>query len=192
MNKLNTMGKLDNTYFIYNADRGFHVGQYGMTFGKRLLYDTDLRVPFYVSGPTVKKNGATAAMALNIDIAPTIIELALGADSIPSNMDGRSLVEFFDLSDDDEAELATKKQAFLVECNGESPPSDPEMSTNDFQIVEILVLVHIKVLMLIMIMLENQVHKVKVKVNHKVNHNHDNYLQNQDLNLWIMNCESQV
>jgi len=49
-NLIDELGLLDNTYFIYASDNGFHVGQFGTTGGKRLLYETDLRVPFYVTG----------------------------------------------------------------------------------------------------------------------------------------------
>ena len=86
------MGILDNTYFIYTSDHGFHLGQWGMMFDKRQLYEHDLRVPFYISGPGITQGATTDIVALNIDIAPTIADLV--SNSVPDYMDGRSLTTF--------------------------------------------------------------------------------------------------
>jgi N-acetylglucosamine-6-sulfatase len=81
---------LDNTIIIYGSDNGFFLGAH--QFGdKRLMYDESLRVPLIIRYPKVIKPGTTNSnMVLNIDITPTIIELAGG--KVPENMQGTSMV----------------------------------------------------------------------------------------------------
>jgi len=87
---LEEKGILDNTVFIYSSDNGFFLGahQHG---DKRLMYEESLRIPLVIRYPKLIKSGSTNSnMVLNIDIAPTIVELAGG--KVPEKMQGRSLV----------------------------------------------------------------------------------------------------
>eukprot|EP00484_Ammonia_sp_Unknown_P024795 CAMPEP_0197034766 /NCGR_PEP_ID=MMETSP1384-20130603/12753_1 /TAXON_ID=29189 /ORGANISM="Ammonia sp." /LENGTH=562 /DNA_ID=CAMNT_0042464721 /DNA_START=20 /DNA_END=1708 /DNA_ORIENTATION=- len=114
---------LDDTYFIYASDHGFHSGQFGMGFAKMQLYETDIRIPFFVanSGDDVRKGVAVDAMANNIDIAPTILDIA-GIDyAAVAQMDGKSLLPLV-WQQDDEVEDDEEDDAFsmfLVEYHGE-------------------------------------------------------------------------
>ena len=67
---------LENTYFIATSDHGYHLGEWGLPFEKSTPYETDIRVPFFVRGPTIIQNTSADGMISLIDIGPTILELA--------------------------------------------------------------------------------------------------------------------
>eukprot|EP01083_Nonionella_stella_P009975 28516_1 len=103
----------DNTYFLYTSDHGFHSGQFGMGFDKRQLYENDIRIPFYMSGPGIEAGSASDTIVLNVDIAPTLVELATG--SVPEIYDGRSFVPYLK----DSGRSSSRQQQFLIEYYGE-------------------------------------------------------------------------
>ena len=84
-------GRMQNTYIIYVSDNGALMGQHRAVARKNNSYEEVARVPFYVRGPGVPVAKVDQPV-LNIDIAPTLLELA-GAP-VPETVDGRSLVPF--------------------------------------------------------------------------------------------------
>jgi arylsulfatase A-like enzyme len=90
--QLTQLGLSDNTVIILTGDNGFYLGEYGLA-GKWFPHEVSIRVPLVVFDPRAaqKRQGVTVEqMALNVDIAPTILELA-GLE-VPQQMQGQSLV----------------------------------------------------------------------------------------------------
>lgn len=86
---LERIGELDNTIIVYTSDQGFFLGEHGW-FDKRFMYEECQRTPLLVRYPRAVKAGTrTHALAMNIDLAPTFVDMA-GLD-VPADMQGRSL-----------------------------------------------------------------------------------------------------
>jgi len=88
---LEQRGLADNTVIIYLSDHGVHFGEKQL-YGKWTPYEASLRIPFiiYDPRPQARKKGVDDRMVLNIDIAPTLLDLA--GIQVPKVMDGRSLL----------------------------------------------------------------------------------------------------
>ncbi len=89
---LRARGLDKNTVIIFAADQGFFLGEYGLA-GKWLQYEESIRMPLIVFDPRVadaQRPGVREEMAMNIDLCPTILDLA-GLEA-PRCMQGRSLV----------------------------------------------------------------------------------------------------
>ena len=79
-----------NTLVLYLSDNGFLLGEHGL-IDKRNAYEESIRVPMLAYAPGwIAPSSVVTHMVRNIDIAPTILELA-GVRSTPP-MDGRSVL----------------------------------------------------------------------------------------------------
>jgi N-acetylglucosamine-6-sulfatase len=88
---LRRSGQLDNTVFVFTSDNGYLLGEHGQFDNKRFAYEESLRVPFILRYPKLAAPGTKVdALALNIDVAPTLLALA-GAEPL-EKVHGRSLV----------------------------------------------------------------------------------------------------
>jgi N-acetylglucosamine-6-sulfatase len=92
VNTLGAMGRLRNTYILFTSDNGFFYGEHRLTGGKFLAYEPATHMPLLIRGPGIKPGSSTGELAANIDLAPTVLELA-GA-SADKSIDGRSLVPY--------------------------------------------------------------------------------------------------
>ena len=110
-----------NTLIVFSSDNGLHEGEYRLMPGKLTAFDTDIHVPLVVDGPGITAGSHTAAMAENIDLAPTFAEIA-GA---PLRSDGTSLVPLFS----DQRPTAWQN-AILVEHQGARGGDGPDSQSN--------------------------------------------------------------
>ncbi|XP_078680909.1 N-acetylglucosamine-6-sulfatase-like [Branchiostoma floridae x Branchiostoma belcheri] len=116
MSKLEDKGLLSNTYVIFSSDNGYHYGQFSLPEDKRQLYEFDIRVPLMIRGPGIKSGQTITAPVMNIDLMPTIIEMAGG--KTPLDVDGRSLMPLL-LSTQVETGAPAWRSDLLVEHQGE-------------------------------------------------------------------------
>lgn len=66
----------------------YFAGQFSLPNDKRQFYEFDIRVPLMVRGPGVKSGQTRKDLVLNIDLAPTFLDLA--GITPPDDMDGQS------------------------------------------------------------------------------------------------------
>ncbi|MBW8059087.1 MAG: sulfatase [Solirubrobacterales bacterium] len=92
LDTLGSMRRLRNTYVIFTSDNGFFFGEHRLIGGKFLAYEPATHLPFLIRGPGIRPGSETGELAANIDIAPTILELARA--KADKSTDGRSLVPF--------------------------------------------------------------------------------------------------
>ncbi len=88
---LQGQGLVENTIIILAGDNGYFLGERQFA-GKWLMYEQSLRVPLVVYDPRQSAPRQIADPALNIDIAPTILEFA-GVD-VPESMQGSSMAGY--------------------------------------------------------------------------------------------------
>ena len=119
-NYLEEEGILENTYIFYMGDNGQHLGDYRLPGGKRQAYDTDIRVPFLVRGPNVKKGDQVTEIVQNIDLLPTWADIA--GQSLPDGFttDGKSIVPLLHNMISKSAGMNTFRSASLAELYGGS------------------------------------------------------------------------
>ena len=85
---LDQTGLAKNTIVIYSADNGWYLGDLGL-YDKRFMYEPGLRAPLLARGPGIQAGRLPAQFVVNIDLAPTFLDLA--GLPIPASMQGRSL-----------------------------------------------------------------------------------------------------
>ena len=89
IDSLTAIGQLNNTVIIMTSDNGFFLGEYGLA-GKWFGYEPSIRVPMIITDfRQTSGSQRSQKLALNIDIAPTLLSLA--KLPIPSRMQGQSL-----------------------------------------------------------------------------------------------------
>ncbi|WP_209330768.1 sulfatase-like hydrolase/transferase [Lunatimonas salinarum] len=96
--ELSRQGILDNTIIVFTSDHGLFHGEFGLA-GKTFLYDIDLIIPMIIYAPGLSNGRVADEIALNIDIAPTLLDFA--GIGIPAAMQGKSLKPILENSQKD-------------------------------------------------------------------------------------------
>ena len=105
---LKETGQLDNTIIVFTSDNGYFYGEHGLSVERRLAYEEAIRMPLLVRYPRlVKARTVRHELALNLDLAPTLLSLA--GVAVPGKMQGRSLVPLL------KGEKTAWRDSFLIE-----------------------------------------------------------------------------
>ncbi|MBA2406978.1 MAG: sulfatase-like hydrolase/transferase [Chitinophagales bacterium] len=90
LNYLSTNNLLDSTLIIFTSDNGLLIGEHQLS-GKELILDPSIRLPMFIRYPLwfSPNTVITTEMAMNIDIAPTVLDAAGITNTF--NFDGVSM-----------------------------------------------------------------------------------------------------
>jgi arylsulfatase A-like enzyme len=121
-------GVTENTVFIFTSDNGFFCGSHG--YGSKVLpYEESSNVPLIIFDPRHSSSGKklrSAALTANIDMAPTILDLA-GLE-VPAEMDGVSLLPLLD-----NPKAAVRETAALINVWGPQAAHSYGVVTRDYK-----------------------------------------------------------
>jgi N-acetylglucosamine-6-sulfatase len=105
---LRETGQLDDTIVVFASDNGYFYGEHGLSVERRLAYEESIRMPLLMRYPKAIKAGTTRdEIALNIDLAPTLLEMA--GVAVPGAMQGRSLAPLLN------GKRPAWRESFLIE-----------------------------------------------------------------------------
>jgi arylsulfatase A-like enzyme len=114
--QLDSMGIADNTVIIFMGDNGFALGEHGLE-GKWFGFEESIRIPMIIYDPRKKyrKRTIEKRIALNIDMAPTILNLV--GLNVPTPMQGVDLL----------AKRSPEREAFFYEHTFMGSPRLPQI-----------------------------------------------------------------
>jgi arylsulfatase A-like enzyme len=125
---LKRKGELDDTVIIFTSDNGFFHGEHRVRSGKVRLYEESIRVPLLIRGPGIPKGKVRKQPVANIDLAPTIADLA---DAKPRRrLDGRTLIPFAR-----DGLFSPGRPIGIEAFFNADPEEDPETPPTNFQAV---------------------------------------------------------
>ncbi len=92
--RVDELGLAGTTYIVFTSDHGAQGTNANLPLaeGKGTVWEGGIRVPLFVRGPGIAAGVATRVRATGVDLLPTLASLA-GASSLPSNLEGGSLVQ---------------------------------------------------------------------------------------------------
>jgi arylsulfatase A-like enzyme len=116
LDALDRLKLTEDTVVVYASDNGFYLGEHTLA-DKRSGYDESMRIPLIVRYPKSKLKGVTRDdLVLNVDLAPTILDLA--GVAVPKDMHGRSWKPLLT----DEAQVRPFRASFFYEYFREDGP----------------------------------------------------------------------
>ena len=108
-------GVLDNTMIVFASDNGYFHREHGLG-DKRWAYEESLRIPLIVRyPPLIRPNTKIGLLVLNVDLAPTLLELA--GVPVPADVHGRSLLPLL------QGDESNWRSGFVAEYFHETPCS---------------------------------------------------------------------
>jgi N-acetylglucosamine-6-sulfatase len=87
---LRRTGQLENTLIVFLSDNGWLHGEHRIPGDKYLPYEESIRIPLILRGPGVPKGQTVHGQISNIDLAPTLLDVARARAG--RTLDGVSLV----------------------------------------------------------------------------------------------------
>ena len=124
---LESLGILDQTALFFTSDNGFFFGEHGLSIERRMPYDESIRSPLLIRYPKLVASGIKIdALALSVDIAPTILEMA--GVAIPDRVQGRSLVPVL------KGDFSQWRQSVLIEFYTYENPM-PWLMDMDYRVI---------------------------------------------------------
>jgi N-acetylglucosamine-6-sulfatase len=118
MDALERAGLLDRTLVIFSSDNGFLLHEHGL-YDKRAMYEESIRIPLLMRCPPLVRRGTIDDMVLNIDLAPTLLEM-IGADGV-EEAQGLSMLAAL------EGRRRSKRSIFFYQYDRETPYSTPSI-----------------------------------------------------------------
>ncbi|HLM50119.1 MAG TPA: sulfatase [Solirubrobacteraceae bacterium] len=76
VDQLRRSGELDSTVILFTSDNGWLLGEHRIVGQKYFGFEESIRVPLIARGPGFPRGRTSRAMALNVDLAPTIARTA--------------------------------------------------------------------------------------------------------------------
>lgn len=127
LEKLESMGELDNTYVIYTADHGIAIGRHGLQ-GKQNLYEHTWRVPYIVKGPGIEAGTRTQGNIYLLDSLSTLCDLA--SIEPPASIEGKSFVPVL------KQQKETVRDVLYGVYNGGTKPGMRSVKRGDWKLIK--------------------------------------------------------
>lgn len=93
LQKVQELGIADRTYIIFSADHGRAGASANLPLnqGKGSVWEGGIRVPLFIRGPGINKGTHSHVRASQVDLLPTLVELAHVPGPLPPGLEGGSL-----------------------------------------------------------------------------------------------------
>lgn len=127
LERLESMGELEDTYVVYTSDHGIAIGRHGL-MGKQNLYEHSWRVPYVVKGPGIEPGSRAEGNLYLLDTLATLCELA-GIEA-PASNEGISFAPVL------RGERKTVRETLYGVYNGGTKPGMRCVRKGDWKLVQ--------------------------------------------------------
>ena len=113
LDELDTLGIADRTYIFFSADHGRSGANANepLNQGKGTVWEGGIRVPLLIRGPGIPQGTHSHVRATQVDLLPTMAELAQVPGPLPAELEGGSL---WSVLTSGTGEVARSREAFVV------------------------------------------------------------------------------